>query len=36
MRPVWLIAGNFLREQRWPIVILLGWVALLSAAAGFS
>lgn len=36
MKPVWLIAGNFLREQRWPIVILLGWVALLSAAAGFS
>ena len=36
MKPVWLIAGNFLREQRWPIVILLGWVALLSALAGFS
>ncbi|HEV2115707.1 MAG TPA: hypothetical protein VGR48_06770 [Terriglobales bacterium] len=36
MKPVWLIAGNFLREQRWPIVILLGWVALLSAATGFS
>ena len=36
MKAVWLIAGNFLREQRWPIVILLGWVALLSAVAGFS
>lgn len=36
MRPVRLIAGNFLREQRWPIVILLGWVALLLAATGFS
>ena len=36
MKPVWLIAGNFLREQRWPIVILLGWVALLSALAGLS
>jgi ABC-type transport system involved in multi-copper enzyme maturation permease subunit len=36
MKPVWLIAANFLREQRWPIVILLGWVALLSAATGFS
>ena len=36
MKPVWLIAGNFLREQRWPIVILLGWVALLSAVAGRS
>lgn len=36
MKPVWLIAGNFLREQRWPIVILLSWVGLLLAAAGFS
>jgi len=36
MKPVWLIAGNFVREQRWPIAILLVWVALLSAAAGFS
>jgi ABC-type transport system involved in multi-copper enzyme maturation permease subunit len=36
MKPIWLIAGNFLREQRWPVVILLGWVVLLSAAAGFS
>jgi ABC-type transport system involved in multi-copper enzyme maturation permease subunit len=36
MKPVWLIAGNFLREQRWPVVILLGWVVLLSVAAGFS
>lgn len=36
MKPVWLIAGNFLREQRWPVVILLGWVGVLSAAAGFS
>lgn len=36
MKPVWLIAANFLREQRWPILILLGWVGLLSAAAGFT
>ena len=36
MKAVGLIAGNFLREQRWPIAILLGWVALLSAASGFS
>jgi ABC-type transport system involved in multi-copper enzyme maturation permease subunit len=36
MKAIWLIAANFLREQRWPILILLGWVALLSAAAGFS
>lgn len=35
MKAVWLIAGNFLREQRWPILILLGWVGLLLAAAGF-
>ena len=36
MRPVGLIAGNFLREQRWPILILLAWVVLLLAATGFS
>ena len=36
MKPVWLIAANFLREQRWPIVILLGWVGLLWLATGFS
>jgi ABC-type transport system involved in multi-copper enzyme maturation permease subunit len=36
VKPVWLIAANFLREQRWPSVILLGWVALLSGVAGLS
>jgi ABC-type transport system involved in multi-copper enzyme maturation permease subunit len=36
MTAVGLIAANFLREQRWPIVILLAWVALLLAATGFS
>ena len=36
MKPVCLIAANFLREQRWPSVILLGWVVLLSGVAGLS
>ena len=26
MKPVLLIAGNFVREQRWPILVLLVWV----------
>lgn len=30
MRPVVLIAGNFVREQRWPILVLLLWVLLLA------
>jgi ABC-type transport system involved in multi-copper enzyme maturation permease subunit len=33
---VGLIAANFLREQRWPVVILLLWVAALCAASAFS
>lgn len=30
MRPILLIAGNFVREQRWPILVLLLWVLLLA------
>jgi ABC-type transport system involved in multi-copper enzyme maturation permease subunit len=36
MRPVVLIAINFMREQRWPILILLFWVALLAILSGLS
>jgi|GraSoiStandDraft_41_1057321.scaffolds.fasta_scaffold645955_2 ABC-type transport system involved in multi-copper enzyme maturation permease subunit len=36
MRAIWLIARNFIREQRWPILILLFWVALLAALSAFS
>jgi len=28
MKPVLFIAGNFLREQRWPLALLLAWVML--------
>jgi ABC-type transport system involved in multi-copper enzyme maturation permease subunit len=30
MKPVGLIAFNFVREQRWPILVLLLWVLLLA------
>jgi ABC-type transport system involved in multi-copper enzyme maturation permease subunit len=30
MKPIVLIAGNFVREQRWPIVVLLAWILLLA------
>jgi ABC-type transport system involved in multi-copper enzyme maturation permease subunit len=30
VRHVNLIAVNFVREQRWPILVLMGWVVLLS------
>ena len=31
MKPVLLIAVNFVREQRWPILVMLLWVLLLAA-----
>ena len=31
MRSALLIAGNFAREQRWPILVLLLWVLVMSA-----
>ncbi|MBZ5574044.1 MAG: hypothetical protein LAO09_19440, partial [Acidobacteriia bacterium] len=30
MKPVLLIAVNFVREQRWPILVLLLWVLVLA------
>ena len=34
MRPVTLIAANFLREHRWPVLILFAWIVLTAATAG--
>jgi ABC-type transport system involved in multi-copper enzyme maturation permease subunit len=34
MRPVMLIALNFLREQRWPLIVLMVWVLASSLATG--
>jgi len=34
MRPVVLIAANFLREHRWPVLILFGWIVFTALAAG--
>jgi ABC-type transport system involved in multi-copper enzyme maturation permease subunit len=34
VRPVGLIAASFLREQRWPLVLLLAFVVVYSALAG--
>lgn len=34
MRPVSLIAANFLREHRWPVLILFVWIVLVAAATG--
>jgi ABC-type transport system involved in multi-copper enzyme maturation permease subunit len=36
MRPVLLIALNFLRESRWAILLLLLWAMISGAAAGYS
>ncbi len=36
MKPVLLIAVNFVREQRWPIFVLLLWVLLLAFLGLFS
>ena len=30
MKPVLVIAVNFVREQRWPILVMLLWVLLLA------
>jgi len=35
LRPVLLIAGNFVREQRWPILVLLVWVLGLAVIGLF-
>lgn len=34
MKAIWLIAVNFLREQRWPVLVLLLWVVGSSLASG--
>ncbi len=34
MKPVLLIATNFLREHRWPVLILFAWIVLTALAAG--
>jgi ABC-type transport system involved in multi-copper enzyme maturation permease subunit len=34
MRPILLIAGNYMREQRWTILLLLLWVGVSSIALG--
>jgi ABC-type transport system involved in multi-copper enzyme maturation permease subunit len=36
VKPVMLIAVNFLREHRWPVLIMFAWIGLTAlAAAGF-
>ncbi len=35
MTPVMLIAGNFVRENRWPLITLLAYVILFGGAIGF-
>jgi hypothetical protein len=34
LKPVFLIAANFLREQRWPLIVLLGWVGFSGVIGG--
>ena len=34
MRPIMVIATNFIREQRWPLIVLMLWVVGSSLAAG--
>lgn len=34
MKAMYLIAVNFLREQRWPLLVLLFWILISSAASG--
>ncbi len=34
MKAVALIAANFLREHRWPVLILFAWIVLTALAAG--
>ena len=36
MKPILLIALNFVREQRWPIFVLLLWVVLLAVVGVFT
>ncbi len=34
MKPVALLAANFLRQHRWPVLLLFGWIALTALGAG--
>lgn len=34
MKPIWLIATNLLREQRWPVIMLLLWVVVSGVLSG--
>jgi ABC-type transport system involved in multi-copper enzyme maturation permease subunit len=34
VRQISLIAANFLREHRWPVLILFAWIFLMAAASG--
>jgi hypothetical protein len=34
MRAIAMMAGNFLRQRRWPVLLLLGWIVLTAALAG--
>jgi hypothetical protein len=36
MKPILLIAGNFVREQRWPLLFLILWVLGIGIVAAFS
>lgn len=36
MKPTLLIAGNFVREQRWPLLFLVLWVVGIGVVAAFS
>src|SRR5438067_1502005 len=35
MRAIWLIATNYVREQRWVMLLFVTWVLLMSAALFF-
>lgn len=34
MRPTFLIAANFLRQHRWPVLLLFAWIVLTAGATG--
>ncbi len=36
MKPILLIAANFLREQRWAVILLLAWVVFSALISSFS
>ena len=34
MKPVLLLAANFLRQRRWPVLLMFAWIVLTGLAAG--